>query len=318
MNNGAEYIEQEIKNIEEKISQTQALLQDPELQDLATMEIAQLEEQKQQLLKALEPTVKEDSNDDAPPSLAGRAAIIEIRPAAGGEEAKIWGADLLRMYIRYAQQQSWKITQIDENVIKIKGPQAYGQLQFEAGVHRVQRVPATEAQGRIHTSTATVAVLPEIKKTEVQIDPKDIEFVAFKRSAGAGGQNVNKVATAVRITHKPTGIVVECNQDRTQYGNREIAMDMLAAKLWEIKEQERLDQLESARQAIGRGMRAEKIRTYNYPQNRVTDHRIGKSWHNLENIVDGDLKDIISALDEFNSQPLDQKPSSEETTTESE
>jgi len=219
---------------------------------------------------------------------------LEIRPAAGGDEAKIWATDLMRMYMRYAAKNNWKVNPIDENVVQISGPNAFELLKNESGVHRVQRIPATEKRGRIHTSTATVAVLPEIKGTEIEVDPRDLE-VQFYRSGGHGGQNVNKVSTAVRLTHKPTGIVIECQQERTQEQNRQIATDLLRAKLWERAEIEKEKTIAGYRSAIGRGMRAEKIRTYNYPQNRVTDHRIKKSWGNLDAIIDGNLEKVLEA-----------------------
>jgi peptide chain release factor 1 len=219
-------------------------------------------------------------------------AYIEIRSAAGGDEAKIWASDLMRMYMRFATKNNWKTRPIDENVIQITGPNVFKLLENESGVHRVQRVPATEKRGRIHTSTATVAVLPEIKKGEIEIDSRDLE-IQFYRSGGSGGQNVNKVSTAVRLIHKPTGIVTQCQQERTQIQNREIATDLLKAKLWERQEAEKEKTIAGYRSAIGRGMRSEKIRTYNYPQNRVTDHRIKKSWGNLDAVVNGDLKKIV-------------------------
>jgi peptide chain release factor 1 len=219
-------------------------------------------------------------------------AYIEIRSAAGGDEAKIWALDLMRMYMRFATKNNWKTMPIDENVIQVIGPNVFKLLENESGVHRVQRVPATEKRGRIHTSTATIAVLPEIKKGEIEIDPRDLE-IQFYRSGGSGGQNVNKVSTAVRLIHKPTGLITQCQQERTQEQNRQIATNLLKAKLWERKEAEKEKTIAGYRSAIGRGMRSEKIRTYNYPQNRVTDHRIKKSWGNLDTIINGNLDKII-------------------------
>jgi peptide chain release factor 1 len=222
-------------------------------------------------------------------------AILEFRPGPGGEEARLWAADLLRMYIRYANISVWKVEQLSDTAIRIRGLQVFTKLQYEAGTHRVQRVPSTERSGRIHTSTATVAVLPEIPEAEVYIRPEDIEL-AFFRSGGKGGQNVNKVSSAVRIRHKTTGIVVTCQTQRNQYQNRQVALSMLRAKLWEKELMEKELALSDSRRVIGRGMRAEKIRTYNFPQNRVTDHRIGKSWHNLDDIIEGKMGKITEAL----------------------
>jgi len=219
-------------------------------------------------------------------------AYLEIRGATGGDEAKLWGQDLLRMYNRFAVKKGWKISQLSETTIKITGAGAFNALKNESGVHRVQRVPATEKRGRIHTSTATVAVLPEVKESDVQINPQDIEW-QFTTGGGHGGQNVNKVATAVRLTHKPSGLVVQAREERFQEQNRQIALSLLRAKLWEKQEEEKLRTIAGYRSAIGRGMRNEKIRTYNYPQDRVTDHRLGKSWGNLEVIVDGNLDKVI-------------------------
>ncbi len=221
-------------------------------------------------------------------------AYIEIRGATGGDEAKIWGNNLLRMYSRYAIKKNWKIIGIDEKTILITGDSVFDILKNEAGVHRVQRIPTTEKRGRIHTSTATVAVLPEIKDSEVIIKPEDLE-IQFYRSGGHGGQNVNKVSTAVRLTHKPSGVVVTASEERFQEQNRAIALALLRSKLWEKQEAEKERTVAGYRSVIGRGMRAEKIRTYNYPQGRITDHRLNKSWHNLEAMVDGNLDMIVNA-----------------------
>ena len=219
-------------------------------------------------------------------------AYIEIRPAAGGDEAKIWATDLLRMYFRFAGKQNWKVNPVDEGTLIISGPGAFELLKNESGVHRVQRIPETEKRGRTHTSTATVAVLPEIKDSEVKLNPSDLDW-QFYRASSQGGQNVQKVSTAVRLIHKPTGLVVTSERERYQEVNRKIAEDLLRAKLWELEEEKKEKEIAGYRSAIGRGMRAEKIRTYNYPQNRVTDHRIGKSWGNLSAIIDGSLDKIV-------------------------
>ncbi|MBI1863828.1 PCRF domain-containing protein [Candidatus Woesebacteria bacterium] len=226
--------------------------------------------------------------------MENQTLFLEVRGATGGDEAKIWAQDLLRMYLRFANRNNLKVTQIDENTLKIAGVDVFDNLKNESGVHRVQRIPQTEKRGRVHTSTATVAVLPEIKESEVSINPQDLD-IQFYRSGGHGGQNVNKVSTAVRLTHKPTGIVVTAQTERFQEQNRINALSILRAKLWEKEEERKMKEVSGYRSKIGRGMRSEKIRTYNFPQNRVTDHRINKSWGNLDSIVDGNLEKIIEA-----------------------
>ncbi len=230
------------------------------------------------------------------PSVAPNSVIMELRAGAGGDEARIFAGDLKEMYQKYAEHKGWKTRAIDDLTLEIMGTGAYEALRYETGVHRVQRVPLTEKSGRIHTSTASIAVLPIRDKSKIQINPADIE-IEFSRSGGAGGQNVNKVETAVRVIHKPTGIDVRSSSDRSQLANREKAMQILVAKLEFLHEEEEAKKHAAARKAqIGTGDRSEKIRTYNYLQDRVTDHRLKESWHNLPKLLAGDIDDIVEAL----------------------
>jgi len=222
-------------------------------------------------------------------------AIIEIRGGTGGEEAKIWARELLKMYTKYAASKGFKVQSLDFGTIKISGVDVFNHFRFEAGVHRVQRIPLTERRGRIHTSTATIAVLPEIPQEQIIINPADLEW-QFYRSSTQGGQNVQKVSSAARVIHKPTGIIASSEQERTQEQNRQIALTLLRSKLWEREEEKKLAILGQARSSAGLGMRSEKIRTYNFPQDRLTDHRIGKSWRNLEGIMEGKLDKIIELI----------------------
>ncbi|KKQ23020.1 peptide chain release factor 1 [Candidatus Wolfebacteria bacterium RIFCSPLOWO2_01_FULL_38_11] len=232
--------------------------------------------------------------------------IVEIRAGAGGDEAAIFAGDLARMYQKYSARRGWKFFIVDYNenplggyktfIGKIDGENSYQYLKQESGVHRIQRVPKTEKAGRVHTSTATVAILPEVEAKEVNINPNDLE-VTFSRAGGPGGQNVNKVETAVRISHKPTGIVISSRAERSQHANRESALSILRAKLYEIQQQTEAQKLGTSRkEQIGTADRSEKIRTYNFPDDRITDHRINKKWHNIERILEGDLEPIIKAF----------------------
>ena len=291
-----DYIQKQIDDINKRIEEARLLLTDPDMGPLAQKEIEVLELQKQALEASLTAQTTPTSKPPEGDNLDNRNAILEVSGAAGGDEAKLWAGELLRMYIKFAQNRGFGIEQLDESIIKIIGSGAFGLFKYEAGVHRVQRVPATEARGRIHTSTATVAVSPELEDLDLHIHPDEIAFEAF-RSGGHGGQNVNKVSTAVRLRHKPTGIVVTCQTERQQHQNRENAMKMLRAKLWEIEIEKRANQVGALKSTqVGRGMRAEKIRTYNFPQDRITDHRINKSWRKLELILDGKLDEVIEAM----------------------
>jgi peptide chain release factor 1 len=286
----------------EKIKETEALLdaEDEEMRDLAAVEMESLQEKRDILEKELKSMlVPKDPRDQ-------RNVIMEIRQGTGGDEAGLFAADLFRMYTRYAERQNWKteilsihetgIGGIKEVSFMIKGAGAYSRLKYESGVHRVQRVPETESQGRIHTSTVTVAVLAEVDDVEIDIPDSDISIDVYK-SAGAGGQNVQKNATAVRITHIPTGMVVACQDERSQLQNKQRAMSILKARLYEIEERKRQDEEAATRRSqIGTGERSEKIRTYNYPQNRVTDHRVNISSYNLNAVMDGDIDEFIGEL----------------------
>lgn len=291
------------KDTVKTLEETKSMLNegpDEDMKALVTKEIerleSQLELQLQELKLALLP---KDANDD-------RDIIMEIRAGTGGEEAGLFAADLFRMYSRYAQARGWTTDIIDVNetgiggireiIFEIRGKGAFSRFKYERGVHRVQRVPTTESSGRIHTSTATVAVLPEAREVELDINPSDLRIDIF-HSGGAGGQNVNKVATAVRITHLPTGIVAVCQDERSQLRNKTKAMSVLRARLLDIERRKQEGEItEQRRSQVGTGERAEKIRTYNFPQDRVTDHRIGLTLHNLPRILQGELDELIDAL----------------------
>lgn len=288
-----DYLKPELKRLDKQIRKAKVSLTDPQLKSLAHEEIKKLEAQKKALLKSQSQPKEKPA---AVPDQRLGNIIIEVRAAAGGEEARIWADDLINMYTRFADNQGLEVINLGQGMIKIKGKQAYPLFKYEAGVHRVQRIPITESQGRIHTSTATVAALPEVKEAEIKIDPKDLD-IQFYRASSQGGQNVQKVSTAVRITHQPTGLITTCQTQRYQEQNRKIAMDLLRAKLYQIAQEKKKTQIDTTRrQAVGRGMRAEKIRTYNFPQNRLTDHRLKKSWKNLDKILDGNLLPIIENL----------------------
>jgi peptide chain release factor 1 len=274
--------------------------EDQDLIDLAEMELEELIQEKEDLEEKIKVLlIPKDPDDD-------KDVILEVRAGTGGEEAGLFAGDLFRMYTRFAELKGWKTELMDINeaamgglkeaVIAVRGTNVYGDLKFESGVHRVQRVPATEASGRVHTSAASVVVLPEVEDVEIEVDPNDLRVDVY-RSGGAGGQNVNKVETAIRITHLPTGLVVQCQDERSQLKNRQKAMKVLKSRLYDIKMQEKNSDVAAQRKSMVKsGDRSDKIRTYNFPQNRVTDHRIGVTLYNLSNIVEGELFELIEKL----------------------
>ncbi len=290
----------EYKKAKKAIEDSEEMLKDPELKELAEAELyenksklPQIEEELKILL------IPKDPDDD-------KDVICEIRAGAGGEEAALFAGTLFRMYSMYAERKHWKLEVVNENEtgiggykeisFMISGKGAYSRLKFESGVHRVQRVPETEANGRIHTSTATVVVLPEAEDVEIDLNPADIKMEVF-RASGAGGQHINKTSSAVRLIHEPTGIVVECQTERSQFQNREYAMKMLKTKLYDMEKQKQDSEVRNARKSqVGSGDRSEKIRTYNYPQGRITDHRIGMSIYQMDDFLNGNLDEMIDNL----------------------
>ena len=290
----------EYKKVKQAIEDAKEMMEDPEMKELAEMELLDNKEKLPKIEEELKILlIPKDPDDD-------KDVICEIRAGAGGEEAALFAGTLFRMYSMYSERKHWKLEIVNENEtgiggykeisFMISGKGAYSRLKFESGVHRVQRVPETEANGRIHTSTATVAVLPVVEDVEIEINPSDIKMEVF-RSSGAGGQHINKTSSAVRLIHEPTGIVVECQTERSQFQNKDNAMRMLKTKLYDMEKQKQDSEVRNARKSqVGSGDRSEKIRTYNYPQGRITDHRIGLSIYQMEDFLNGNLDEMIDNL----------------------
>lgn len=306
-----DYLKKEINKIEEDIKKNEALLKEEQNADMRVLiedEIKSLMKQKDDLENSANSGYSSDSvnlkgSSDDNAVIDENSVILEIRSGAGGDEAGLFARDLYRMYSRYGEKLNWKVNEdyVNENeaggiktlIAEIKGKDVYSLLKYESGVHRVQRVPVTEAAGRIHTSTATVAVLPKIKKIDIEIKPDDLKW-EFYRSGGKGGQNVNKVSTAVRLTHIPTGIIVECQEERYQGKNREKALGMLHSKLYTQMAEQNVKSISDLRSSqVGTADRSEKIRTYNFPQDRITDHRINRTWHSMDRVLNGEIDNII-------------------------
>ena len=285
---------------QQDMEEAQELMSDPDMKELCQQTYQEAKEKKEQLFSQLQLLLlPKDPNDD-------KSVIVEIRGGVGGEESALFAHSLFRMYSMYAARMGWRIELLNYNETElggvkeadfiVNGAGAYSRLKYESGVHRVQRVPETESGGRVHTSTATVAVLPEMEEVDVQLDPGDIEMQVY-RASGAGGQHVNKTSSAVRLIHKPSGIVVACQEERSQLQNREKCMRMLASKLYEIEQEKQSSEVTGMRRSqVGTGMRNERIRTYNFPQGRVTDHRVGLTLYRIDSIMNGDIDEIINAL----------------------
>ncbi len=290
----------EYKKVKQAMQEAEELMQDPEMKELAEIEYYESKEQLPKIEEDLKILLIPKDPDDE------KNIMCEIRAGAGGEEAALFAGTLFRMYTMYAEKKHWKLEVLNENEtglggykeisFMITGKGVYSRLKFESGVHRVQRVPDTESSGRIHTSTATVAVLPVVEDVEIDINPSDIKMEVF-RASGAGGQHINKTSSAVRLIHEPTGIVVECQTERSQFQNKDNAMKMLRTKLYEIEKEKQDSEIANSRKTqVGSGDRSEKIRTYNYPQGRITDHRIGMSIYQMENFLNGDIDEMVDNL----------------------
>ncbi len=299
---------EELAKTEENLKQAEETLKDPEMKELAEAEIEELAAKKKELDEQIKlALIPKDPND-------AKDALVEIRAGAGGDEAALFAANLFRMYSRYAEEKKWSVSVLSSNqigiggfkevILEIKGANVFADLKYESGVHRVQRVPETEKQGRVHTSTATVVILPVAEEVELKIEPNELKIDVF-RSSGPGGQSVNTTDSAIRITHIPTGLVVSCQDEKSQHKNKAKALKILQSRLLAAKEEEeRAKQGEARKSQVGSGDRSEKIRTYNYPQDRITDHRIKQNWNNLETILDGQIQQIINTLREYDHKAI--------------
>ncbi|MCW9054586.1 MAG: PCRF domain-containing protein [Candidatus Pacebacteria bacterium] len=310
-NHKTAFLVDQYDRLERELLSVRDMAQDPSYAPLAEEEVASIQKQQQDLILEMEKITKAEEEEEQFPN----EVILEVRAGAGGEEAALFAEELVMMYERFAEKEGWQYRALDESKsslggykeasVEIKGKDVYRVLRFETGVHRVQRIPATEKQGRIHTSTASVMILPVRKKKHVEINPADIEM-EFSRSGGAGGQNVNKVETAVRLIHKPTGIDVRCTSERSQAQNREKALGILQAKLEQKMEEEAAGEAaKERREQVKTADRSEKVRTYNFPQDRITDHRLKKSWSNIGAILNGDLSGIVAAFQDESAEEVE-------------
>lgn len=307
-NQKTQFFAAEYERLQNQIEETLEMAEDEEMKSMAEEEVKDLKVQQDSIVKQMDDILESEAEEERFPN----EIILEVRAGAGGDEASLFAHQLAEMYTRFAENNGWVVSKIDESVssaggykeasFEIKGKDVYRRLRYETGVHRVQRIPATEKQGRIHTSTASVAILPVRKQTTFEINPADLDM-ELSRSGGAGGQNVNKVETAVRLIHKPTGLAVRSTAERSQQKNREKALSILSSKIEEMmREKEEAKYASERKDQVGTADRSEKIRTYNFPQNRITDHRIKESWHKIDAAMAGDIDDIVDAVDNFNSK----------------